>query len=284
MITINRSLRNVQAATSDTLGGEDVIRSRAGLLQVSLRISWVPVALALSFVLLAQAARAQSTIFNIPSTDVVDKAKTYLEFDFLPQAPGPDNGSATTIYNPRVVFGVGHSVEVGLNFPIYHNSDWDPTSLGYIQPDLKWKFFQNDKGVATSAGFVVNVPLNAREGQGTWSYIYGNVSKKWMGDHGPRLTVGPYGVIADQDSGKSTFIGTRGGVLVGYEQPLGGRLSFVADWFSGKNTIGYFTPGISISLPHSGLFNAGYSIGNDVGDETPDYKNRFLFFYYGVTF
>ena len=273
-------------ATSDSLGGEDVIRSQAGLFQVCRRVSWAtPVASALSFVLLAQTARAQSTIFNVPSTDVVDKARAYVEFDFLPQAPGPEDGAATTIYNPRVVVGVGYNVEVGLNFPIYHNSDWDPTTLGYIQPDLKWKFFKNDMaGVAAAAGFVVNVPLNASEDQGSWTYIYGNISKKWMGTHGPRLTAGPYGVIADQDSGLSTFVGTRGGVLVGYEQPLGGRFSFVADWFSGKNTIGYFTPGISISLPHSGLFNAGYSIGNDVGDETPDYKNRFLFFYYGVTF
>jgi len=39
-----------------------------------------------------------------------------------------------------------------------------------------------------------------------------------------------------------------------------------------------------VTLPHSGLLNIGYSIGNDVGDETPSYKNRFLFVYYGVTF
>src|SRR5262245_20695708 len=120
-------------ATSDKLGVEDVIRSQAGLFQVCRRVSWVPAALALSFVLVAQAARAQSTIFNTPSTDVVDKAKTYVEFDFLPQAPGPEDGAATTIFNPRVVFGVGYNVEVGVNFPIYHNSDADPTTLGYIQ-------------------------------------------------------------------------------------------------------------------------------------------------------
>jgi hypothetical protein len=245
----------------------------------------VPAVLALSFVLVAQAVRAQSTIFNTPSTDVVDKAKTYFEFDFLPQAPGPDVGAATIIYNPRVVFGVGYNVEVGVNFPIYHNSDGDPTTHGYIQPDVKWKFFKDDmKGLAASVGFVSNIPLNDHDVQGSWTYIYGNISKKWMGTYGPRVTVGPYGVIADQDSGLSTFVGTRGGVEIGYEQPVGGKFSFVADWLSGKNSIGYFTPGISISLPKNGLFNAGYSIGNDVGDETSTYKNRYLFFYYGVTF
>ena len=229
--------------------------------------------------LLAGPAMAQSTLFNIPSTDTVSKSKVYFEFDFLPQVPGPDVGDMITIYNPRVLVGLAHDIEVGLNFPIYHTS----ANSAYIQPNIKWKFYNSDAtGVAAAAGVVVNTPLNNRTGQGTWSYIYGNISKKWKG--GTRVTAGPYGVVADQDSGEATFVGTKGGVLLGYEQPLGGPVSFVADWFSGKNSIGYFTPGVSIALPHSGLLNIGYSIGNDVGDETPSYKNRFLFIYYGVTF
>jgi len=45
---------------------------------------------ALLFALSGPTAMAQSTIFNIPSTDTVDKGKAYFEFDFLPQAPGVD--------------------------------------------------------------------------------------------------------------------------------------------------------------------------------------------------
>ena len=48
----------------------------------------------------AAPAMAQSTIFNIPSTDTVDKGKAYVEFDVLPQAPGPDSGASTIIFNP----------------------------------------------------------------------------------------------------------------------------------------------------------------------------------------
>jgi hypothetical protein len=235
-------------------------------------------------VLCAGSAMAQSTLFNIPSTDTVEKSKTYLEFDVLPQAPGPDVGASLTIYNPRVVIGVAPDVEVGLNFPIYHNSDFDPSSLAYIQPNIKWKFFKNDMGLAASVGGVLNAPLNSRDGQGTWGYIYGNFSKKWMGATGPRVTVGPYGVVADQDSGLATFVGTKGGVLLGYEQPLGGPVSFVADWFSGKNSLGYFTPGVSITLPHSGLLNIGYSFGNDSWENSNATKNRFVFVYYGIVF
>ena len=234
----------------------------------------------------AQSARAQSTIFNIPSTDTVDKGKGYFEIDFLPQAPGPDQGASTMIYNPRILVGLPMNVEVGLNFPVYHNSDANPSNFAYVQPDIKWKFYKNDDmGVAASAGIVGNIPMNNRDGQLSWAYVYGNVSKK-VGKAGPRFTAGPYGVIAKQDDPiKFGFVGTRGGVLLGYEQPLGGPVSFVADWFSGQNNLGYFTPGVSITLPHSGLLNVGYSIGNDsVGSNSANPKDRFVFVYYGITF
>ena len=238
-------------------------------------------------VLAAQSAMAQSTLFNIPSTDTVAPSKVYLEFDFLPQAPGPDPGASTFIYNPRALVGLPHNIEVGVNFPTYHNGDSDPSTLGYIQPNIKWKFLNDDvRGLAAAAGLLVNTPLNSRDGQGTWSAFYGNISLKIKAAKGARVTAGPYGIVADQDSGDLTFSGTKGGVLLGYEQPLGGPVSFVADWFSGKNSIGYFTPGVSIVLPHSGLLNIGYSYGNDSWEDSEEGagKNRYVFVYYGIVF
>ncbi len=132
----------------------------------------------------------------------------------------------------------------------------------------------------------MNTPLNYRDTQATWSYVYGLVSKKF-GKDGPRVTAGGYGVAANEDptSGPVSFFGKRGGAILGYEQPLGGPVSFVADWFSTQNNLGYFTPGVSIALPKSGLLNIGYSIGNDSWkNRDPDYKNRYVFVYYGVTF
>ena len=243
------------------------------------------VLLLLLLVLVSQTASAQSTIFNIPSTDTVDKSKGYVELDYLPQAPGPDLGARTQIFNPRVVIGVSKNAEFGVNVPIYHNGDASPTSLSYIQPNVKVKVYKDDaKAVASTVGVITNFPLNSTASQLPWALIYGNVSKK-VGKTGPRLTAGPYGVIAKQDDpNKVSFVGTRGGVLLGYEQPIAGKLSFVADWFSGKNGVGYFTPGVSIALPHNGLFNAGYSIGNDSWANSNATKNRYAFFYYGITF
>ena len=240
---------------------------------------------ALLFVVTAQTAMAQSTIFNIPSTDTVEKGKGYFEFDFLPQMP-TSGVTRTYIYNPRLVVGLPKDAEAGVNFLTYHYGGSSST-FGYIQPNFKWKFYKNDdQGVALSTGIVWNTPLNKRAGQDSFGYVYANVSKKVKsGNYGPRFTAGPYGVVgANTDPKKPiSFVGKRGGVILGYEQPVHAKASFVADWFSMENSFGYFTPGMSFTLPKSGLLNIGYSIGND-SYKSPSNNNRFLFLYYGVTF
>ena len=245
---------------------------------------------AVSLVLSAQTAMAQSTIFNIPSTDTVDKGKAYAEFDFLPQAPGFP-AYRTTFINPRLVIGAPGNIEVGVNFPTFHNSNsvtycGSSSTCGYIEPNFKWKFFKNDdEGLAIVGGAVLHTPLNQRTGNDSWGFFYGNFSKKVKtGNYGPRISAGPY-VVADKNPVTFTSVGAhRAGAIVGYEQPVHPKVSIVADWYSGKNYYGYFTPGISISLPKSGLFNAGYSIGNDSWANSNATKNRYVFLYYGVTF
>ena len=234
-------------------------------------------------------AFAQSTIFNIPTTDTVSKGKAYAEFDFLPQIPGSQD-SRTYLYNPRLVVGVPGNIEVGVNFPAYNfRGNGDSATNGYIQPNAKWNFYRDEKaGLALAVGGLWNTPLNNRDSQDSWGLLYGLLSKKIKaGDYGPRFHAGAYGIVsANQDGsrGSVSFLGPRAGAILGYEQPAYKRLSVVADWFSGKNGIGYFTPGISITLPKSGLLNAGYSIGNDSWAHSNATKNRYLFVYYGVTF
>ena len=242
--------------------------------------------------LAGQTAMAQSTIFNIPTTDTVAKGKGYFEFDFLPQIPAPDGADRIYTYNPRLVVGISGNIEAGANFPTYQNStgcNSTPETCGYFQPNIKWKFYNNDNaGVAAAGGALWNTPINKRDGQDSWGLLYANLSKKVKtGNYGPRFTAGPYGIVsANQDvtEGPISFVGPRAGALLGYEQPIHSKVSIVADWFSGKNYYGYFTPGISITLPGSGLFNAGYSIGNDSWANDNATKNRYLFVYYGVTF
>jgi hypothetical protein len=234
-------------------------------------------------------AMAQSTIFNIPTTDTVAKGNIYAEFDFMPQIPGTDV-SRIYLYNPRLVVGVPGNIEIGVNFPIYNlRASGDSSTSGYIQPNAKWKLYNNETaGVAISVGSLLNAPLNNRSSQDTWGLLYAVISEKIKaGNYGPRFHAGPYGVVSanqDPNHGPVNFIGPRAGVILGYEQPVQKRISLVADWFSGKNNLGYFTPGISISLPHSGLLDAGYCIGNDSWKDSNAIRNRYLFVYYGITF
>jgi hypothetical protein len=244
------------------------------------------VLIAISF---AGLAMAQSTIFNIPTTDTVAQRKAYAEFDFLVQAPKTDI-SRTYLYNPRLVVGAPGNLEFGVNFPIYSTrvSD-DSASSGYIQPNAKLKFYNNDdKGVAMAAGILWNTPLNKRSDQDSWGLLYGLISKKVKtGNYGPRFHVGPYGIVSanqDSDKGPVSFLGPRAGVILGFEQPVQTRISIVADWYSGENGLGYFTPGVSFTLPGNGLLNVGYSVGNDSWKDGNATKNRYFFIYYGVTF
>ena len=220
-------------------------------------------------ILQCQTAFAQSTIFNIPTTDVVAPKKTYFEFDFVSHLESHDNGGFQT-YIPRVVYGLGKGVEVGLNVAATHSAA--PTVV-HAQPNIKWQFYANEKSsTALSVGAIAYTPLKDRDANDTFGLFYGNFSKKFKGNHGPRLTVGGYGLGGYDYAGLD-----KGGAIVGYEQPLTGKVSFVADWFSGKNGFGYATPGFSFSLPKSQVVNIGYSFGNY------GRKNNGLFVYYGVT-
>jgi hypothetical protein len=216
-------------------------------------------------------AVAQSTLFNVPSTDVVAKKKVYLEFDFLSHFESHADGGFQ-IYAPRAVFGIGKGVEVGLNVTAV--DAFAPDQPIYISPNAKWQFYNNEeKGVAISAGGLLYTPIAHRAGADTFGFVYSVVSKKVKSEYGPRLTGGGYAL-----PGLADGAGTRGGAIVGYEQPLAKKVTFVTDWFSGKNAFGYVTPGFSFTLPKSSLLNVGYSIGNR------GRGNNALFVYYGITF
>jgi hypothetical protein len=174
------------------------------------------------------------------------------------------------------VVGVPGNIEVGANFASYHTPG---TTNAFFQPNIKWKFANRDnEGMTAAVGGILYTPINNRTGVDTYGLVYANFSKKVKtGTYGPRLTAGPYGII----SGGSDWVGPKAGVILGYEQPVHAKASIVADWFSGKNGFGYFTPGVSFTLPANGLLNVGYSLGNDSYDGN---NNRFLFVYYGVTF
>jgi hypothetical protein len=192
----------------------------------------------------SRTARAQSTLFNIPSTDVVSEKKTYLEFDFIGHLESHADGGFQA-YVPRAVFGVGRHVEVGANVAFLDAEA--PDQPVELQPNVKYQFYSNEEnGVSAAAGGILYAPIKNRAGVDTFGLLYTVVSKKVKGTYGPRLTGGGYGLVGRADGN-----GSEGGAIVGYEQPLHKKVSFVGDWLSGKNRFGYVTPGFSFALPRS---------------------------------
>ena len=120
---------------------------------------------------LAIDATAQSTLMNVPSTDVVSPRKVYLEMDFITNYAWERNDHFEN-YIPRTVIGVGKNVEVGANLSYTHvPGGGEPIEL---QPNAKWQFYNNEqKGIAAALGCIGYIPITHRSGTRTIAQCYG---------------------------------------------------------------------------------------------------------------
>src|SRR5215471_14693520 len=154
---------NARIRRAGNPGGLDRVPQEVCVTNRRSRMRWgvrLALALALGAVVVSPAA-AQSTIFNIPSTDTVAPKKAYFEFDYLPQVPGPDAGDRFQTSTPRIVFGLSPQVEAGVNVSNFSQSG---TTSSLFQPNAKYKFYADDmQGLASTVGFVGYVPINHRD-------------------------------------------------------------------------------------------------------------------------
>ena len=193
---------------------------------------------------------AQQTIFNVPTTDVLDRGKVYVEIDAAFKTNNESLVNRFSSFTPRIVIGVGGKVEVGVNFTGNIQPGSDSTT---VVPTVKWKFYEKDN-LAMIAGSNVYIPVRNRAYKiGTWSYaaLSKTINKT-------RLMAGGY--VATKNVFASNA--TRGGGQFGVEQTLNNKVSLAADWITGKHASGYFTPGV-IYKPHPKVTTYwSYSIGN----------------------
>jgi hypothetical protein len=211
---------------------------------------------------------SQSTVVNVPSTDVVSARDVYVEFDFISNYSHHYNGGFQT-YVPRAVVGVGHNVEVGAN--VSYTDGFGVAQPVEIQPNVKWRFYENEqKGIAATLGCIAYVPVTHRSGTDTFGLCYSVMSKKFAGNYGPKFT-GGYALVH-----RSNGNGSKGGALAAYEQPLANRFAFVMDWFSGNNRFGYLTPGFTVQTSSRSSLFSGYTIGNH------GRRNHAFFTFWGV--
>ena len=202
--------------------------------------------------LLGVQANAQQTIFNVPTTDILDTGKVYVELDTSFKMNDQDALGKFSSLVPRIVVGTGGNVEVGLNVAGNIHPGADVTT---VVPTVKWRFYQNEKnGVALVAGTNFFIPVRNRAYNfGTYSYVAASKMIKKT-----RLTAG--GFVAS----KNVFApdAVRSGGQFGFEQTLNSKISLAADWITGHHAAGYFTPGV-IYKPHPKVTTYwSYSIGN----------------------
>ena len=127
------------------------------------------VLLAASLFFGATNATAQSTIFNVPSSDVQAPGKVYLEADFITHFASYKDGGYQT-YGPRVVVGLPGNVEVGVNVFYTRTSPGQPVD---VQPNVKWQFYSNEKrGLALAAGVLISIPVTRRRDGNTTGMVY----------------------------------------------------------------------------------------------------------------
>ncbi len=206
-------------------------------------------------VLLPLELRAQQTIFNVPTTDILEKGKVYVEVD-VPFKLNNDPGSIVPRFSsfvPRVVVGAGSQFEVGLNITGNINPGKDSTAL---VPAIKFKAYDGGKnGWAIVLGDNLFIPVRNKS-YNFGNYVYAEASKTFRTK--TRVTFGGY-----HFSDSVVAAGAqRGGAQFGFEQPITPTFGFAADWYTGKHAAGYFTPGV-IFKPHPRVTGyAGYSLGN----------------------
>ena len=208
----------------------------------------VPLILTLCF---SFSVKAQQTIFNVPSADITDKGVVYLEHEsqFRAWNPGPywygtnyfAYGFGKGIEGDITLYNVASPPSNNISMGIGFKAGFPLFEKAYPKEELRWTV-----GSQLLVGF---------EGQGVGYWGYTHLSGK-IPEINTRLTVGISGMTR-QLCGQNTiqFIG-------GIEQPITKKLSLIADWYSGKHTLGFFTSGVSVAVFKSTTIFLGYQIPN----------------------
>ena len=192
-------------------------------------------------------ARAQETVFDVPSADFLDRGKVYGELD---GTLWPVDFLAT--FTPRVVVGIGHGIELGVNFDGLSAPTVDELEFS---PTVKWRIWKSrNSGWLFFVGDDLLFPVRLRS-YNAGNYGYATFAKEWK--HGTRVSFGAYDFTR-----KVVASGNRAGGQFTIEQGVSKRLTLAAEWYTGNNSTGYVNPGAIIKMSSKFTLYAAYQIGN----------------------
>ena len=192
-------------------------------------------------------AYAQQTVFDVPSADILDKGKVYFEQDGTVRVVDP-----YATFTPRVVVGIGHQIEVGVNF-----DGLSAPTVGEldISPTAKWRIWKaRTSGWSFLVGDDLFFPVYQRS-YDAGNYAYAFFAKEWK--HGTRISAGGYDFTRNV-----VATGNRAGGQFTIEQTLNKRLTLASEWYTGNSAVGYVNTGAVIKLTQKMTLYTAYQIGN----------------------
>lgn len=223
-----------------------------------------------AFVLLSEIS-AQSSLFNVPTTDILERGETLLEAD-LEVGFSSSSDRRWQSYGGMAIQGVSRRVEIGINaYAIRTANGWEPSE---IQPNVKLKVYEGEQnGISIAAGAIGYIPVSRHFHRIANFSVYAVASKEFANAKAPRITAGGYQLFSRAGEHRESR-----GVLVGFEQPVFKRTTFVADWKSGKNRFGYAAAGFGFAVTKRSSLYTAYYFGNE------GRGNHFLGVYYSRSF
>lgn len=225
----------------------------------------------ITLVALSSSARAQSSLFNVPTSEVMGDGSFYVEADLDAHFARYRNGGWQS-YGFSGIYGIAKKTEVGLNAYLVRTGDGlEPVEL---QPNIKYRFYVNEStGISVATGAIAYIPVSKRFGRDAMASVYVIAGKKFKTEWTPRFSAGAYQLVGTKNGSGSTR-----GVLLGIEQPIHRRVSLIADWNSGKNRFGYSAAGVGLTLTKTTYLYSAYYFGNE------GRGNNSLGVYYGYSF
>jgi hypothetical protein len=200
----------------------------------------------------ATTAYAQTTISNVPSAGVIDPKSFYAEFDYAGHFSSFDKGGFHLV-GARLIYGVSKNVEIGTNVYYTRNGGVSPVE---VDPNIKFKAYENEKyKVTVSGGAIAFIPVRDVPGARPTALIYASAAKAFD-PVGMKFTGGVYAVLGAKS-------GNRKGVMLGYEQTINKKATFMADWMSGDNRFGVLAAGVGYAVTKKDSVYAGYNVGNN---------------------
>jgi hypothetical protein len=122
-------------------------------------------------------------------------------------------------------------------------------------PTIKWKIYDGKQnGWAWLVGDDLFIPAQNRT-YDAGNYVWTEFAHLW--ESGTRLTFGGFHITPNVVGAKQ-----KAGGQFAIEQPINGRVTVAADWFTGDSSIGYLTPGVIIKITRQLTWYGTYQLGN----------------------